>query len=87
MDSEGPLIAAQSKNVARLSLAGVERLLEETRRGTPDGKIPVLVLKRKGGRGTETPLIVIMDEEAFRGLFGRLQKREAEPDTREFVYW
>jgi len=69
VDVESDTYLAQVKNVARLSLAQLEELaLEMTTLGEEQGKIGMVVVKRKGGRGRKTPRLIVMAETAWRNL-------------------
>ena len=74
VDVEGPEFIAQVKHVKRMSLAQIEALaLEMCNLGIQRRKEGVLVVKRRGGRGTVTPRLVLMTE----GVFERLMKKKA----------
>ena len=69
VDVESCTYLAQVKNVARLSLAQLEELaLEMETLGEEQGKIGMVVVKRKGGRGRETPRLIVLTETAWRNL-------------------
>ncbi len=69
MDVEGPTVVVQVKHVQRLSLAHLEALaMEMERLGTQRGKVGLLVVKRRAGRGQETPRLVVMTESVWRKL-------------------
>ncbi len=69
VDVESCTYVAQVKNVARLSLAQLEELaLEMATLGEEQDKVGIVVVKRKGGRGRETPRLIIMAETAWREL-------------------
>ena len=66
---ESDTYLAQVKNVARLSLAQLEELaLEMATLGEEQGKVGMVVVKRKGGRGRETPRLIVLTETAWRNL-------------------
>jgi len=67
VDVEGPNMVAQVKHVQWLSLAQLEALaVEMARLGVPRGKVGVVVVKRRAGRGMVTPRLVVMTEGVFR---------------------
>ncbi len=69
LDVEGPGIVAQVKHVQRLSLAQLEALaLEMGELGSQQGKVGLVVVKRRSGRGRETPRLVVMTEEMWLQL-------------------
>lgn len=69
VDAEGPGIVAQVKHVRKLSLARLEALaLEMATLGQGRDKVGLLVVKRRAGRGQETPRLVIMTEGAWQAL-------------------
>ncbi len=69
VDVESEIYLAQVKNVARLSLAQLEELaLEMATLGEEQGKVGIVVVKRKGGRGRGTPRLIVMAETAWREL-------------------
>ena len=60
---------AQVKHVAYLSLAELERLAVELEaEGRRRGKCGLVVLKRKAGRGSRTPRLIVMMEEVWRDV-------------------
>ncbi len=70
IDAESPQIVAQVKHVKRLSLAELEALaVEMATLGAKRGKVGVVVVKRRAGRGTATPRLVVMCEATFERLF------------------
>ncbi len=72
VDVESDTYLAQVKNVARLSLAQLEGLaLEMATLGEEQGKVGMVVVKRKAGRGTPTPRLIVLTGDAWR----RLQER------------
>lgn len=69
VDVEGPGIVAQVKHLKTCSLAHLEALaLELERIGHQKGKVGLLVVKRRAGRGQETPRLVVMTEAAWGAL-------------------
>ncbi len=69
VDVESEIYLAQVKNVARLSLAQLEGLaLEMETIGEEQGKVGIVVVKRKGGRGRKTPRLIVLTETAWRNL-------------------
>jgi len=69
IDCEGPEIVAQCKHVKVLSLASLESLtLEMEQIGSEKGKVGLVVVKRRAGRGHPTPNLVILTEGAFCAL-------------------
>lgn len=84
VDVEGPTLIAQVKHVKRLSLDQIEALaLEMCDLGIQRRKEGVLVVKRRAGRGTHTPRLVIMTEGVFerlmkaKGIFGEVENEAA----------
>ena len=66
-DPDSPHFAGQVKNPQRLSLAELERLVEEmTIRGIDAGKVPVVLVKRSAGAGRPTPMLVVLPAGAWR---------------------
>ena len=78
VDVEGPQVVAQVKHVQRLSLTQLQTLAVELAKvGDQCGKVGVVVVKRKAGRGIFTPRLVVMTEEMFRVLVSNgVQVRE-----------
>ncbi len=69
VDVESDTYLAQVKNVAQLSLAQLEELaLEMATLGEEQGKVGMVVVKRKGGRGRKTPRLIVLTETAWRNL-------------------
>ncbi len=69
VDVESAQYVAQVKLVKTLSLASLEALAVEMERiGEEQGKIGVVVVKRRAGRGKETPGLIVVTEEAWRKL-------------------
>ena len=71
VDCESERVVAQVKHVRRLSLAQLEALaVEMSALGEGQGKIGLVVVKRRAGRGKETPGLVVLTEDAWRKLEG-----------------
>ncbi len=69
VDVEAPGILAQVKHVKRFSLAALERLaLEAEQAGLKKGKVGIVIVKRRPGRGMRTPRLVVLTEPAWRAL-------------------
>ncbi len=69
IDVEASRVLAQVKHVNRLSLAALERLaLEAEQAGLKKGKAGIVIVKRRAGRGTRTPRLVVLTEPAWRAL-------------------
>ncbi len=69
IDVEGPAVLAQVKHVKRLSLTELGTLaVEMATQGAKRGKVGVVVVKRRAGRGTPTPRLVAMCEATFERL-------------------
>ncbi len=69
VDVESAQYVAQVKLVKTLSLASLEALAVELEEiGREGGKVGVGVVKRKGGRGRETPRLIVLTETAWREL-------------------
>ena len=67
MDVEGPNMVVQVKHVQRVSLAQLEALaVEMARLGATRGKVGMVGVKRRAGRGMVTPRLVVMTEGVFR---------------------
>ncbi len=80
VDVESPTVVAQVKHVQRLSLAQLEALAVEMERiGEERGKVGIMVVKRRAGRGTATPRLVVMTEGVWRGLRGSIEERNGQP--------
>ncbi len=76
MDAEGPRFVAQVKQVQRLSLAQIEALaVEIASLGERKGKLGLLVVKRRAGRGQPTSRLIVMTEAAWQ----LLQRGSGEP--------
>lgn len=73
VDVESDSYVGQCKEIARASLAELEALtLEVERVGNQKSptKIGILIVKRRAGRGVETPTLVIMTHRAFAEMNG-----------------
>ena len=71
VDCESDSYVCQVKEIKRASLAELEALaLEAERQGNQRTKIGLLVIKRRAGRGVETPTLVVMTAGAFREMNG-----------------
>jgi hypothetical protein len=69
VDVESPRVLAQVKHRRVCSLAELERLaLELEALGRARGKLGVVIVKRRAGRGTPTPRLVIMTATVYRQL-------------------
>ncbi len=70
IDAESPQIVAQVKHVKRLSLAELEALaVEMATLGAKRGKVGVVVVKRRAGRGMPTNRLVVMTQAVFEAVF------------------
>lgn len=86
VDVAGPGIVAQVKHVRRLSLARLEALAVELEAlGTQRGKVGIVIVKRRAGRGQPTPRLVVMTQAAFAAPFHALNPR-ARLNARD-VWW
>ncbi len=75
VDVESPTVVAQVKHVQRLSLAQLEALaVEMAALGEEQGKIGVVLVKRRAGRGTPTPLLICMTEAVWKKLWARKER-------------
>ncbi len=75
VDVESSTVVAQVKHVQRLSLAQLEALaVEMATLGEEQGKIGVVVVKRRAGRGTPTPLLICMTEAVWKKLWARKER-------------
>ncbi len=69
VDVEGPSVVAQVKHVQRLSLAHLETLAVEMERlGRQRGKVGLVVVKRRAGRGQRTPRLIVVNEATWRTI-------------------
>ena len=73
VDCESSWALAQVKHVKACSLAALEALaLEAERLGQQRTKVGLVVIRRRGGRGANTPRLVVMTENQFRQMSGPL---------------
>jgi hypothetical protein len=71
VDCESDSYVAQVKEVGRCSLQELESLaLEVQRQGIQRNKIGLLIIKRRGGRGRETPTLIVTTTHGFREMNG-----------------
>jgi hypothetical protein len=71
IDCESESYCVQVKEVARMGLAELEALaLESERQGSQRHKLGLVIVKRRGGRGVETPQLIVMTESVFREMNG-----------------
>ncbi len=69
VDVESESLVAQVKHVQRLSLAQLEALAVEMEEiGKERGKVGVVAVKRRAGRGHPTRTLIILTEAAFLAL-------------------
>jgi len=74
VDVESPTVVAQVKHVQRLSLAQLEALaVEMAALGEEQGKIGVVVVKRRAGSGHRTPRLIVLTEAAWKRLAGYMR--------------
>ncbi len=77
VDADGPELIAQVKHVQRLSLAQLEALaVELAQLGTERGKVGVVMVKRRAGRGMPTNRLVVMTQAGFEALSNGSSRRE-----------
>ena len=79
IDVESDGVVAQVKHRKRASLAELELLAQEAeRQGTQRNKVGLVLVKRRAGRGIETPWLVLMTAESYREQSGPLpgERRE-----------
>lgn len=75
VDVEAPGVAAQVKHVRTLPLAQLEALAVEMEAvGTAKGKVGLVVVKRRAGRGQPTPRLVVMTEAVWCRLTDGLHR-------------
>lgn len=71
IDVESDELVVQCKNVKVLAFPALERLackaLED---GRKRGKVGIVAVKRRGGRGVETPTLLVVHEEALTAASG-----------------
>lgn len=73
VDCESDAYCVQVKECKTLSLHALESLAKEiTRVAQQKTKHGLVMVKRSGGRGTETPWLIVMTESVFRELNGSL---------------
>ena len=73
VDVESAWAVAQCKEVKRLSLAALEALAPEVaRQGHQRGKVGLVIVKRRGGAGRQTPTLVCMTAAMFQDMSGPL---------------
>ncbi len=69
VDVEGPAVVAQVKHLKTCSLASLEALaVEMAALGAQLGKVGLLVVKRRAGRGQATARLVVMTEAVWLKL-------------------
>ncbi len=69
VDVESPTLVVQVKHVQRMSLAQLEALAVEMEEiGKERGKVGVVGVKRRAGRGRSTRTLIILTEAAFLAL-------------------
>ncbi len=75
VDVESPTVVAQVKHVQRLSLAQLEELcVEMAALGQEQGKLGLVTVKRRAGRGTPTPLLICMTEAVWKKRWARKER-------------
>jgi hypothetical protein len=73
VDCESTSYCVQVKERQRLSLSALEALAVEIERvATQKTKLGLVLVKRSAGRGTRTPMLVVMTVETFRAMSGPL---------------
>jgi hypothetical protein len=71
IDCESDSYCAQVKEVKTLSLTQLETLaLESERQGSQRLKLGLVIIKRRAGKGVETPTLITMTESTFREMNG-----------------
>ena len=74
VDCESPWVVTQCKHVQRMSLAELERLaIEGEREGARRGKVGLVVVKRRAGRGFHTPRLFIMTAGTWTHVVGQME--------------
>ncbi len=69
VDVESPTVVAQVKHVQRLSLAQLEELcVEMAALGQEQGKVGLVTVKRRAGKGIHTERLVVMTEGVWVAL-------------------
>ncbi len=72
VDVESDDVVVQCKNVKTLSLAAMEKLVDEIEQdGKTRGKVGVLAVKRRAGAGVPTPTLFVLTETAWREFMRR----------------
>ncbi len=75
VDVESPTVVAQVKHVQRLSLAQLEELcVEMAALGEEQGKVGLVTVKRRAGRGIHTERLICMTEGVWKKLWERKEK-------------
>jgi len=75
VDVESDTYLVQVKNVVRLSLAQLEALaVEMDQLGQREGKVGLVTVKRRAGRGIHTERLICMTERAWKKLWERKEK-------------
>lgn len=84
VDVQSSRFVVQVKHVKRMSLAELEGLtVAMATLGAKHGKVGVVVVKRRAGRGTPTHRLVVMTHEVFEALFALKEPAVRRPLTRE----
>lgn len=82
VDVEGPAVVAQVKHVRTCSLASLEALaVEMSAIGRKRGKVGLVVVKRRAGRGQQTPRLIVLTESSFRGIQELYRLSQKSSDT------
>jgi hypothetical protein len=69
VDVVGPKLIAQVKHVKTCSLGRLEALaVELAELGRQEGKLGLVVVKRRARRGQQTPRLIVLTEDSFRGI-------------------
>lgn len=80
IDVENDGVVAQVKHRRVCSLAELEKLaVEAERQGTQRNKIGLVLVKRRAGRGVETPWLVLQTAASYREASGPLPGERREP--------
>jgi len=73
IDVESDGVVCQVKHRRVCSLAELERLAQEAeRQGTQRNKVGLVLVKRRAGKGFETPWLVVMTVTTYREMSGPL---------------
>ena len=73
VDVESSWLCVQVKHRRVCSLAELEALaLEAERQGQQRNKVGVVVVKRRAGKGTRTPRLLVLTEAMWTAMSGRL---------------